>query len=148
MPGPKPGMEARVNLFGDPGRTFHGVAQEIAWRVLPLSGHTLGIFPKIDPTLNWARLHNAFRCGSSSTHPRLTPRFVWDDRGGHNHRLPAERQTAERSGHARCLRAVKSNDRDRGRLHARGFRHCALSVGSWRPRQSAGSLLWPAPGWR
>jgi hypothetical protein len=34
-------MEARVNLFGDPGRTFHGVAQEIAWRVLPLSGHTL-----------------------------------------------------------------------------------------------------------
>jgi hypothetical protein len=41
MPGPKPGMEARVNLFGDPGRTFHGVAQEIAWRLLPLSGHTL-----------------------------------------------------------------------------------------------------------
>ncbi len=108
MPGPKPGMEARVNLFGDPGRTFHGVVQGIAWRVLPLSGQTSGVFPKIDPTLNWARLHNAFRCGSSSTHPRLTPRFVWDDRSGHNHRLPARRQTAEGSGHGRRLRAVQS----------------------------------------
>jgi hypothetical protein len=73
MPGPKPGMEARVNLFGDPGRTFHGVVQGIAWRVLPLSGQTLRVFPKIDPTLNWARLHNAFRCGSSSTHPPRHP---------------------------------------------------------------------------
>ena len=44
MPGPKPGMEARVNLFGDPGRTFHCVVQGIAWRraaVLRASGIAL-----------------------------------------------------------------------------------------------------------
>jgi hypothetical protein len=40
-------MEARVNLFGDRGRTFHGVVQGIAWRVLPFSGQTLGVFPRL-----------------------------------------------------------------------------------------------------
>ncbi|HYZ43179.1 MAG TPA: hypothetical protein VE687_21495, partial [Stellaceae bacterium] len=56
LPAIKPGMEARVNLVGDPGRTFHGVVQGIAWSVLSPSGQTVGVLPKIDPTLNWARL--------------------------------------------------------------------------------------------
>ena len=56
LPAIKPGMEARVNLVGDPGRTFHGVVQGIAWSVLSPSGQTVGVLPKVDPTLNWARL--------------------------------------------------------------------------------------------
>ena len=56
LPSIKPGMEARVNLVGDPGRTFHGVVQGIAWSVLSPSGQTVGVLPKVDPTLNWARL--------------------------------------------------------------------------------------------
>jgi multidrug resistance efflux pump len=56
LPAIKPGMEARVNLVGYPGRTFHGVVQGIAWSVLSPSGQTTGLLPKIDPTLNWARL--------------------------------------------------------------------------------------------
>jgi multidrug efflux system membrane fusion protein len=56
LPAIEPGMEARVNLVGYPGRTFHGVVQGIAWSILSPSGQTVGILPKIDPTLNWARL--------------------------------------------------------------------------------------------
>ena len=56
LPAIKPGMEARVNLVGDPGRTFHGVVQGIAWSVQSPAGQTAGLLPKIDPTLNWARL--------------------------------------------------------------------------------------------
>ena len=56
LPAIKPGMEARVNLVGDPGRTLHGVVQGIAWSVLSPSGRTTELLPKIDPTLNWARL--------------------------------------------------------------------------------------------
>jgi membrane fusion protein, multidrug efflux system len=56
LPAIKPGMEARVDLVGDPGRTFHGVVQGIAWSVLSPAGQTAGLLPKIDPTLNWARL--------------------------------------------------------------------------------------------
>ena len=52
----EPGMEARVNLVGYPGRTFHGVVQGIAWSVLSPARETVGILPRIDPTLNWARL--------------------------------------------------------------------------------------------
>ncbi|HEX3523238.1 MAG TPA: HlyD family secretion protein [Stellaceae bacterium] len=56
LPAIEPGMEARVNLVGYPGRTFHGVVQGIAWSVLSPAGQTTGLLPKIDPTLNWARL--------------------------------------------------------------------------------------------
>jgi len=56
LPAIEPGMEARVNLVGYPGRTFHGVVQGIAWSILSPSGQTVGVLPKIDPTLNWARL--------------------------------------------------------------------------------------------
>jgi membrane fusion protein, multidrug efflux system len=56
LPGIKPGMEARVNVVGYPGRTFHGVVQGIAWSVLSPAGQAGGLVPKIDPTLNWARL--------------------------------------------------------------------------------------------
>ena len=56
LPAIEPGMEARVNLVGYPGLTFHGVVQGIAWSVLSPSGQTTGLLPKIDPTLNWARL--------------------------------------------------------------------------------------------
>jgi multidrug efflux system membrane fusion protein len=56
LPAIEPGMEARVNLVGYPGRTFHGVVQGIAWSVLSPSGQDAGLLPKIYPTLNWARL--------------------------------------------------------------------------------------------
>jgi multidrug resistance efflux pump len=56
LPAIEPGMEARVNLVGYPGRTFHGVVQGIAWSVLSPARETVGILPRIDPTLNWARL--------------------------------------------------------------------------------------------
>jgi multidrug efflux system membrane fusion protein len=56
LPAINPGMEARVNLVGYPGRTFHGVVQGIAWSVLSPAGQTAALLPKIDPTLNWARL--------------------------------------------------------------------------------------------
>jgi multidrug efflux system membrane fusion protein len=56
LPAIEPGMEARVDLVGYPGRTFHGVVQGIAWSVLSPSGQATGLLPKIDPTLNWARL--------------------------------------------------------------------------------------------
>jgi multidrug resistance efflux pump len=56
LPAIEPGMEARVNLVGYPDRTFHGVVQGIAWSVLSPSGQATGLLPKIDPTLNWARL--------------------------------------------------------------------------------------------
>ena len=56
LPAIKPGMEAQVNLVGYPGATFRGVVQGIAWSVLSPSGQTTGLLPKIDPTLNWARL--------------------------------------------------------------------------------------------
>jgi multidrug efflux system membrane fusion protein len=56
LPAIEPGMEARVNLVGYPSRTFHGVVQGIAWSVLSPSGQATGLLPKIDPTLNWARL--------------------------------------------------------------------------------------------
>jgi membrane fusion protein, multidrug efflux system len=56
LPAIEPGMEARVNLVGYPGRTFHGVVQGIAWSVLSPAGQAGGLLPKIDPTLNWARL--------------------------------------------------------------------------------------------
>jgi multidrug resistance efflux pump len=56
LPAIEPGMEARVNLVGYPGRTFHGVVQGIAWSVLSPAGQATGLLPKIDPTLNWARL--------------------------------------------------------------------------------------------
>jgi len=53
LPAIEPGMEARVNLVGYP---FHGVVQGIAWSVLSPGGQATGLLPKIDPTLNWARL--------------------------------------------------------------------------------------------
>ena len=56
LPAIQPGMEVRVNLVGYPGRTFHGVGQGIGWSVLSPSGQATGLLPKIDPTLNWARL--------------------------------------------------------------------------------------------
>ena len=56
LPAIEPGMAARVNLVGYPGRTFHGVVQGIAWSVLSPARETVGILPRIDPTLNWARL--------------------------------------------------------------------------------------------
>jgi membrane fusion protein, multidrug efflux system len=56
LPAIEPGMEARVNLVGYPGRTFHGIVQGIAWSVLSPSGQAVGLLPKVDPTLNWARL--------------------------------------------------------------------------------------------
>ena len=49
-------MEARVSLVGYPGRTFRGVVQGIAWSVLSPARQAEGILPKIEPTLNWARL--------------------------------------------------------------------------------------------
>jgi multidrug resistance efflux pump len=52
----KPGMEARVNPVAYPGRTFQGVVQGIAWSVLSPAGQTAELLPRIDPTLNWARL--------------------------------------------------------------------------------------------
>ena len=55
LPAIAPGMEARVNLVSYPGRTFHGVVQGIAWSVLSPARQE-GLLPKIDPTLNWARL--------------------------------------------------------------------------------------------
>ena len=42
LPAIEPGMEARVNLVGYPGRTFHGVVQGIAWSVLSPSGQADG----------------------------------------------------------------------------------------------------------
>ncbi len=54
--GDRAGHGGRVNLVGYPGRTFHGVVQGIAWSVLSPSGQATGLLPKIDPTLNWARL--------------------------------------------------------------------------------------------
>jgi membrane fusion protein, multidrug efflux system len=56
LPAIKPGMEARVNLVGYPGRTFRGVVQGIAWSVLSPAREAEGILPKVEPTLNWARL--------------------------------------------------------------------------------------------
>jgi multidrug efflux system membrane fusion protein len=56
LPAIEPGMEARVNLVGYPGRTFRGVVEGIAWSVLSPSGQAIGLLPKVDPTLNWARL--------------------------------------------------------------------------------------------
>jgi len=56
LPAIEPGMEARVNLVGYPGRTFRGVVQGIAWSVLSPARQAEGILPRIDPTLNWARL--------------------------------------------------------------------------------------------
>ena len=56
LPAIEPGMEARVNLVGYPGRIFHDVVQGIAWSTLSPSGQAMGLLPKIDPTLNWARL--------------------------------------------------------------------------------------------
>jgi multidrug resistance efflux pump len=56
LPAIKPGMEASVNLVAYPGRSFHGVVQGIAWSVLSPSGQEVGVLPKVDPTLNWARL--------------------------------------------------------------------------------------------
>jgi multidrug resistance efflux pump len=52
----KPGMEVSVSLVAYPGRSFHGVVQGIAWSVLSPSGQEVGVLPKVDPTLNWARL--------------------------------------------------------------------------------------------
>jgi len=52
----EPGMEARVNLVAYPGRNFRGVVQGIAWSVLSPAREAVGLLPKIDPTLNWARL--------------------------------------------------------------------------------------------
>jgi membrane fusion protein, multidrug efflux system len=56
LPGIEPGMEARVNLVGYPGRTFRGVVQGIAWSVLSPARQAEGLLPKVEPTLNWARL--------------------------------------------------------------------------------------------
>jgi multidrug efflux system membrane fusion protein len=56
LPAIQPGMEARVNLISYPGRTFHGVVQGIAWSVLSPAGQATELLPKVDPTLNWARL--------------------------------------------------------------------------------------------
>jgi multidrug resistance efflux pump len=56
LPAIEPGMEARVNLVGYPGHTFRGVVQGIAWSVLSPARQGEGILPRIDPTLNWARL--------------------------------------------------------------------------------------------
>jgi membrane fusion protein, multidrug efflux system len=56
LPPIKPGMQARVNLVGYPGRTFRGVVQGIAWSVSSPAGQTTELLPRIDPTLNWARL--------------------------------------------------------------------------------------------
>jgi membrane fusion protein, multidrug efflux system len=56
LPAIKPGMEVRVNLVAYPGHTFHGVVQGIAWGVLSPAGQTTTLLPRIDPTLNWARL--------------------------------------------------------------------------------------------
>jgi multidrug efflux system membrane fusion protein len=69
LPAIEPGMEARVNLVGYPGRTFHGVVQGIAWSVLSPSGQATGLLPKVDPTLNWARLAQ-----------RIPVRIILDDR--------------------------------------------------------------------
>lgn len=52
----KPGMRASINLVGYPGRSFPGVVQGIAWSVLSPAGQEIALLPKIDPTLNWARL--------------------------------------------------------------------------------------------
>jgi multidrug resistance efflux pump len=56
LPAIEPGVEARVNLVGYPGRTFHGVVEGIAWGVLSPSGQETGLLPRVDPTLKWARL--------------------------------------------------------------------------------------------
>ena len=56
LPAIKPGMEASVSLVGYPGRSFHGVVQGIAWSVVSPSRQEVGVLPKVDPTLNWARL--------------------------------------------------------------------------------------------
>ncbi len=55
LPAIGPGMEARVNLIAMP-TTLHGVVQGIAWERPVASGQAAGLLPKIDPTLNWARL--------------------------------------------------------------------------------------------
>jgi multidrug resistance efflux pump len=51
-----PGMTAEVNLVGYPGQTFRGVVQGIGWGVLSPAGADVGVLPKVEPTLNWARL--------------------------------------------------------------------------------------------
>ena len=56
LPAIKPGMLASINLVGYPGRSFHGVVQGIAWSVRSPAGQELELLPKVDPTLNWARL--------------------------------------------------------------------------------------------
>jgi membrane fusion protein, multidrug efflux system len=56
LPAIKPGMQASINLVGYPGRSFHGVVQGIAWSVLSPARQEIGVLPKVDPTLNWARL--------------------------------------------------------------------------------------------
>jgi multidrug efflux system membrane fusion protein len=56
LPTIKPGMLASINLVGYPGRTFTAVVQGIAWSVLSPAGQEIGLLPKVDPTLNWARL--------------------------------------------------------------------------------------------
>ena len=107
LPAIEPGMEARVNLVGYPGRTFHGVVQGIAWSVLSPSGQAAGLLPKIDPTLNWARLAQRIPVRIIlDAIPARRPVSNGNDGGRHDHRLPAGRQTAERSGHAGRLRAM------------------------------------------
>jgi len=54
----QPGMAAEVFLMSYPGHRVRGWVQGIAWAISPLDGGTVGVLPKVDPTLNWVRLAN------------------------------------------------------------------------------------------
>lgn len=54
----RPGMAAEVFLMSYPGHRVRGWVQGIAWAISPLDGGTVGVLPKVDPTLNWVRLAN------------------------------------------------------------------------------------------
>lgn len=54
----RPGMAVEVFLLSYPNHRIRGWVQGIAWAISPLDGGTVGVLPKVDPTLNWVRLAN------------------------------------------------------------------------------------------
>ena len=54
----RPGMSVEVFLLSYPNHRIRGWVQGIAWAISPLDGGTVGVLPKVDPTLNWVRLAN------------------------------------------------------------------------------------------
>jgi multidrug resistance efflux pump len=52
----RPGMPADVFLLSYPGRRFRGTVEGAGWAVLSEEATTVGVLPKVAPTLNWVRL--------------------------------------------------------------------------------------------